>query len=411
MSTPSPRRSHLGAQFHSLITVLRKELRDFLRDRRTLILTLLVGPLIYPLLMLGIGKLTELRAQTQLERPLEIPIVGAQRAPNLVAWLAGQGIRAQKAGPGNASIERVEAAIRNQSQDVGLVIDGDFGKDWQAGKPAKVTVVSDSTSRNAELAIARVRAALSAYAQNVGALRLLARGIDPGITRAVGVQSRDLATPEAKRGMLLAVLLPLLLVLWSFIGGAHISMDATAGERERQSLEPLLATPASRGAIVSGKMLASVLLGITSLVLTLLSFKLSATLATGMARSLDVSMPAIAQLLVVLLPLVLVGTALITFLSAGAKSMKEAQSHMTWLIFLPMLPSYALMAYPLKDQALWQYAVPFLSQNQMLVKITRGESASPAQWGLYLVCAFGLALLLWLGAVWRYRQEKLAISA
>lgn len=395
----------------AVFTVFRKELRDFLRDRRTLVFTLLVGPLIYPLLMLGMGKLTELRAQTQLEKPLQIHIVGAGHAPSLVAWLAGQGIHA-KPEPASAGLAaRVDAAIRDQSEDVALEISPDFANDWRAGKPAAVTVVWDSTSRNADLPATRLRTALAAYGQQVGALRLLVRGVDPGITRAIGVQERDLATPEAKRGVLLSILLPLLLVLWAFIGGAHISMDSTAGERERQSLEPLLATPATRGAIVSGKMLAAASLGVTSLVLTLLSFKLSANLASGMARSLDVSLPAIGQLLLVLLPLVLLGTALLTFLSAGAKSMKEAQSHMGWLIFLPMLPSYALMAYPLKDQALWQYAVPFLSQNQMLVKITRGSSASPEQWAVYLACAFGLAMLVWLAATWRYRQERLAISA
>jgi sodium transport system permease protein len=80
------------------------------------------------------------------------------------------------------------------------------------------------------------------------------------------------------------------------------------------------------------------------------------------------------------------------------------------MMFMPMLPAYALMAYPLKDQELWQYAVPFLSQNQMLVKASRGETASPEQWGIYLACALALATVLWLAAIWRYRQEKLAIS-
>lgn len=400
-----------ASPFSNLVTVWRKELRDFLRDRRTLIFTLLVGPLIYPLLMLGVGKLTQMRTETQLEKPLDIRVVGQQRAPNLVAWLAGQGIRAKPASGSEAGQSAsVDAAIRNQSEDVAVIIAPDYAEDWQAGKPATVTVVADSTSRNAEIYVARVKGALSAYGQQVGALRLLARGIDPGIVRAVGVQDRDLATPEAKRGVLMSVILPMLLVLWAFIGGAHISMDSTAGERERQSLEPLLATPAPRWAIVSGKMLAATTLGLVSLVLTLLSFKLSATLASGMMRSLDVSGPAILKLLLVLLPLLLIGTALLTFLSAASKSMKEAQSHMGWLIFLPMVPSYALMAYPLKSQALWQYAVPFLAQNQMLVKVTRGEAATPAQWAVYLACAFGLALLLWLAATWRYKQERLAIS-
>ena len=390
----------------SLLTVMRKELRDFSRDRKTLALTLLMGPLIYPVLMLGMGKLTEMRLSTQLEKPLEIAIVGKEHAPNLTGFLASQGITAMKSPP-----KDVEATIRAQDADVALVIDEHFAKDWAAGRPARVAVVTDSTRRNAEIPVARVTAALDAYSQTTGAMRLVARGINPAVTRAIGVDRKDLATPEAKRGVVLAVVMPLLLLIFAFIGGAHLSMDTTAGERERQSLEPLLATPAPRSALVSGKMLAAALIGITGLVLTLLAFKISASLAgTGMAKMMDVSFPAIGKMLLILLPLVLLGTALLTFLSANSKSMKEAQAHMTWLLFLPMIPAYALMAYPLKDTQLWQYAVPFLSQNQLLGKVSRGEAAAPEQWAVYMAAALALAALLWLAAVWRYKQEKLAIS-
>ena len=390
----------------SMLTVLKKELRDFGRDRKTLALTLLMGPLIYPIIMLGMGKLTEMRLNTQLEKPLEIAIVGREQAPSLTEFLASQGITAMKAPP-----KDVEASIRAQDADVALVIDKDFAKDWRAGRPARVTVVSDSTRRNADVPVGRVTSALSGYSQTTGAMRLVARGINPSVTQAVGVDRKDLATPEAKRGVLLSVIMPLILLILAFIGGAHLSMDTTAGERERQSLEPLLATPAPRSALVSGKMLAAAAIGITSLLLTLLAFKLSANLAGGgMAKMMDVSFLAMGKMLLVLLPLVLIGTALLTFLSANAKSMKEAQAHMTWLLFVPMLPAYALMAYPLKDTQLWQYAVPFLSQNQLLGKISRGESPLPEQWGIYLVASLGLAALLWLAAVWRYKQERLAIS-
>lgn len=390
----------------SMLTVLKKELRDFGRDRKTLALTLLMGPLIYPIIMLGMGKLTEMRLHTQLEKPLEIAIVGKDVAPSLTEFLASQGITAMKAPP-----KDVEASIRAQDADVALVIDKDYAKDWREGRPARVTVVSDSTRRNADVAVARVTAALDGYSQTTGAMRLLTRGINPAVTRAVGVDRKDLATPEAKRGLLLAVIMPLILLILAFIGGAHLSMDTTAGERERQSLEPLLATPAPRSALVSGKMLAAAAIGITSLVLTLLAFKLSANLAGGgMAKMMDVSFLAMGKMLLVLLPLVLIGTALLTFLSANSKSMKEAQAHMTWLLFVPMLPAYALMAYPLKDTQLWQYAVPFLSQNQLLAKISRGESPLPEQWAIYLLSALALAAVLWFAAVWRYKQEKLAIS-
>ncbi len=388
----------------AMITVMLKELRDLSRDRRTLALALLLGPLLYPALMLGIGKLVEMRATTQLEKPLEVSIVGAQHAPNLVAYLASQGIRSKKLP------DDLDAAIRSQNEDVALVIDEDFAKQWREGQAAKIEIVQDSTRRDAEIPVARIRTALQGYSQQMGALRLLARGINPSVTRPLNIGSRDLATAEAKRGMLLSFILPVLLLITAFIGGAYLILDATAGERERQSLEPLLATPASRGAIVSGKIAAACVIGLLTLLLTLLSFKLSAQISSGMARQLDVSFLAIGKMLLILVPMLLIGTALLSFLAAAAKSMKEAQSHMTWLMLLPMLPGYVLMANPVKDK-LWQLLVPFLAQNQMLLKVIRGEAISMTQWGVYLAAALGLAALLWLAAVWRYGQEKLAISA
>ena len=71
-------------------TVLSKELVDLLRDRRTVMIGLLMGPLLFPALILGMVKLSEQRISTQLEQPLELPVVGREHAPNLVAWLAGQ---------------------------------------------------------------------------------------------------------------------------------------------------------------------------------------------------------------------------------------------------------------------------------------------------------------------------------
>ncbi|WP_119716821.1 ABC transporter permease [Cognatilysobacter tabacisoli] len=389
--------------FAATWAVMRKELRDIGRDRRTLALALLLGPLLYPVLMLGMGSLAEKRAKTQLDTVLEVPVLGAERAPNLVAFLATRGIKAV-APPAD-----LDAAIVRQDVDVALQVGADFADDWRAGRPALIEIVQDSTRRDAEIPSARLRAALDAYGRQVGALRLLARGIAPTVVEPVNVAARDLATPEAKRGQVLAFILPYLLIFSSFIGGAALILDATAGERERQSLEPLLATPARRGAIVSGKIAAACALGLASLVLTMLAFKVSAQLGGASARSLDVSFPAIATILLILVPMLFVGTALLTYLAAGAKSTKEAQSHMTWLMLMPMIPTLVLAINPLKTQ-LWQFAVPFLAQNQMLLKVIRAEPITAQMWIVYLVAGFGLAAVLWFAAVHRYGQEKLAIS-
>ena len=389
--------------FRTVFTVMRKELRDLSRDRRTLALALFLGPLLYPALMLGMGYLTENRIRTQVDKTLEIPMVGAEHAPNLVKFLATNGITAAPA-PAN-----LDTAIRSQEIDAALRISPDYAEDWRNGRPALVEIIRDSTRRDADIPTQRLQAALNAYSQQVGALRLLARGIDASVARPVNIGLQDMATPEAKQGMLLSVLLPYLLILTSFIGGAYLILDATAGERERQSLEPLLATPAPRSAVVSGKIAAACMIGLATLLLTLLAFKFSAQFAGTLGRQLNVSFLAIGKMLLILVPMLFIGTSLLTYLAASAKSMKEAQSHMTWLMLLPMIPTFALMANPLKSQP-WQFAVPFLAQNQLLLKVIRGESISIQVWAVYLGCSVGLAALLWLAAVLRYRQEKLAIS-
>ena len=117
-----------------------------------------------------------------------------------------------------------------------------------------------------------------------------------------------------------------------------------------------------------------------------------------------------AQLLFVLLPMVLIGTTLLTLISASVKSMKEAQGYMSVLMLLPMVPTIMLMVNPVKNQ-LWQFAVPFLAQNQMILKLVRSEAISVQEWAVYLGASFGLGLVLWLLAARLYHKEKLAISA
>lgn len=388
--------------FAALLVVMGKELRDLFRDRRTIRITLVMS-LFTPLLMLGIIALTENRVSTQLEKPLQLPVVGAQYAPNLVAWLGGQNV-AIKPSPADP-----DAAIRNQDEDVILAIDKDYPADWRAGRPARVAIIHDSSRQDSQIPVKRLQALLDAYGRTVGSLRLLVRGISPVVTAPLQVAQRDLATPESRRGLALSFL-PYLLILGAFLGSASLVIDATAGERERQSLEPLLATPAARGAIMSGKIAAACAFGMLSVVLTLVVFKLAFTFGPNIGITFDVSLPTILKMLLVLLPMVLLGACLLTLISAAAKSVKEAQSYMSVLMLLPIVPTVMLMVNPIKDQ-LWQFAVPFLAQNQLIMKLLRMEAIGADAWGVYLLCGLGLGALLWAIAARLYHREKLAISA
>ena len=390
--------------FKTLWAVATKELVEIFRDRKILINGLLLSPLLFPVLILGMGSLAENRARTQLESPLELPVVNADVAPNLVAFLATQNIVVEPA-PADP-----DALIRRQDKDVILRIDEAYAEDWRASRAATVEILHDSSRQDSQIPVRRVEVALEAYSQQAGAMRLMVRGVDPSLGTAIRATYRDLATPEAKRGMALAFL-PYLLILSAFLGGAYLVMDATAGERERQSLEPLLATPAGRGAIMSGKIAAACAFGMLGLLLTLLSFKISfGFVDSGPLKGVDVSMLAVAKLLLVLLPMVLLGTTLLTLISASVKTLKEAQSYMAFLMLLPILPTIILMVNPVKN-ALWMFATPFLAQNQLILMVLRQETITPAQWGVYLAAGFGVGAVLWGIAARLYHREALAISA
>jgi sodium transport system permease protein len=385
--------------------VMRKELLDAFRDRRMVMVAFVLMPLAVPLLLAGLSSVGTKRQVEKLEKTLELPVIGAEQAPNLVAWLGTNDVRviAPPADP--------DAAVREQDHEVVLRIDPQFGEDWRAGRPAAIELIYDSSRpMQSGATISRVRALLGGYSQQVGTLRLIARGIHPAVSQPLRIGDRDVATPES-RFDLAQQMLPYLLLLLAFIGGMQLAIDATAGERERQSLEPLLATPASREAIISGKILATAAFTLLSVLMTLLMFRVAFALVpmeqAGM--SLDVPWDALARLLLAILPIVLLGATVLTALAAFARSHREAQGYLPLLMFLPMLPTMYLMVSPVKTQ-LWMLAVPFLGQNQLILRILRDERITAVEWAASLGAGLLLAGLVWWIAARLYHREQLAAS-
>src|SRR3546814_8073067 len=141
-------------------------------------LALVMGPLLMPALLFGILTLAQSRAKSQIEKPLEIAIVGADRAPELVKWLAAEGIE-RKTLAGDP-----DAAIRSQDEDAYLRIGDDFGGQWTSGAPALVEIVPDSTRQDSNIPVRRLENPLQRSGQQVGAPRQLT----PGINQAVATQ-------------------------------------------------------------------------------------------------------------------------------------------------------------------------------------------------------------------------------
>ncbi|HJW06164.1 MAG TPA: ABC transporter permease [Rhodanobacter sp.] len=400
--TTTPPKTRRGGAF---LTVFLKEVRENLRDRRTLLSAFLTGPLLGPLLFVMLINLTLNRELDKAEKPLPVPVIGAEYAPNLLGALKAGGVLP------DAPVADPAQAVRQQDADVVLRIAPGYGKAWRQGEPVQVELFYDSSQRDTNSSVERVTQLVEGYARQQGAMRLVARGLSPGTAWPLQVARRDQATPQS-RAVLMFAMLPYFFVITIFMGGMYLAIDLTAGERERQSLEPLFANPVARWKILCGKLAAICAFSVASLLISLLAFAAVGQFipAEKIGMELDLGLHFAARVLLLMLPLVLLLAALQSMVAAFAKSYREAQTYISLLMLVPLIPSAALSFMPIKAQA-WMYAVPLLGQNLGIMQLLRGDGVSAAQLGLCLAGTLAAALLAVLATVQLYRSEKLAISA
>lgn len=386
-------------------TVFGKEVQENLRDRRTLISAFLTAPLLGPLLFVMLISVSLNRELDKAEQPLPVPVIGAEHAPNLLVALREGGVV-----PG-AAVASPEQAVRRQDVDVVLRIGSDYSKAWRKGEPVQVELFYDSSRRDTSASVERLTKLVEGYARQQGMMRLVARGLSPGTAWPLQVAPRDQATPQS-RAVLLFAMLPYFLVLTIFMGGMYLAIDLTAGERERQSLEPLFANPVPRWKILCGKLAAICLFSSASLLITLLAFAVVGKFipAAKIGMELDFGVHFASHVLLLMLPLVVLLAALQSMVAAFAKSYREAQTYISLLMLLPIIPSLLLSFLPIKATA-WMYAVPILGQNLGIMQLLRGDGVTAMQLALCLAGSAATALLAVLVTVQLYRSEKLAISA
>ncbi len=367
-----------------LSTVYKKEIRENLRDRRAIFNSLLLGPILFPVLFIGLAYFSASKQQERAEQVLEVPVVGALNAPNLVNFLEQQGIIIE------AAPDDPEGMVNAQEAPVVIRIPDQFAEQWKAGKPAVVELIADPSRRESQTQIRRIRGLLRAYGSQIGQLRLQLRGISPSIQSAVMVKDVDLSTPQS-RGLLFMIFLPYVLMITAFTGGMHLAIDTTAGEKERKSLEPLLINPVPRWQIMLGKMGATATYAFASLALTLLSFRFALPHMPTGALGIDLNLGAatVGGILLVIAPVVVLAAALLTTLAAMAKSLREAQSYMGLIFLVPMVPSIIFMVNPVNPES-WMMAIPMFSQNLLIGEFVRGESVS----ALWLALSMGSTLLI-----------------
>lgn len=385
-------------------TVFRKEVIENARDRRALSSALLYGPLVGPVLFAALITVILGQQQEAAEKTLQLPLIGAEHAPNLVRFLETQGVVIE------TPPQDPEAAIRDQTEDVVLRIPESYPARWLAAEPARVDLLFDASRQTAQTTVARVESLLQAYSRQVGVLRLQVRGIDPAVAAPVVVSQVDLSTAQSRAALLMAML-PYFLILSAFIGGMYLAIDTTAGERERQSLEPLLLAPVSRVQLAWGKLAATSLFASASLVICVLAFAVSMRLVPTAEFGLDLRLPFAAVLVMVItvLPVALLASGAQTVVASFSKSFREAQTYLQFLILIPALPSVLIAINPMKLE-LWMSAVPLLSQSLILTAVARGDTVAPQLILISMLSTTLLAAALGLVTARLFARERFALS-
>ena len=384
-------------------TIFQKEITDNLRDRRSLLSALLyplLGPAILIAIFYAIGNL----ANEQSEKPLNLPVIGAENAPNLVEFLRQANVAIQPP-PADA-----EALVREGELDVVLVIPNGFGAALTSGEPAPVRLILDESRQSASQSIDRVRTLLGAYNNQIGRMRLAARGVSPIVIDALAIETVDLSTPQSQVANLLN-LVPYFIIFSIFMGGMYLAIDTTAGEKERGSLEPLLTTPATHADLVLGKMGATLVFTAVAVVETVVGFILGVNLLP-LEQMIGVKISLTPQLalgvLALAAPMMLLASALQMIVATATKGTKEAQTYLGFLPMIPAMPGMFLAFFPVKPE-LWNMAIPTFGQQILINRLMRGEGIAPFHVVLNTTVTILVSLLLVWVAIRLYGREKLVL--
>lgn len=388
----------------TIFTVFVKEVLDNLRDKRTLTSALIMGPIFGPVLFAFVINLSIERSLESAEQTLELPVIGQEHAANLVAYLRSRNIDAVDAPEDLAAAME---AVKTGEHDVVLVIPPAIGEEIADMIPATVQLVSDQANTDADRDARRVRSALHGWSQELAAVRAVGRGINPMTLRPLNIDEVDVSTPSGRSALLLGMM-SYFFVVAALIGGMYLAIDTTAGERERGSLEPLLSLPVTRDQLIVGKIAATCLFMALSLLLSLTAFYfvLDYMPLQKLGMTPNFGIDVVLKTLLLFLPFILLGAALMTLVASFTKSYREAQTWLNVLLIAPTLPILIVSILTLRPRTEFMF-IPSLSQHLLLVDMVKNEPVNGQHVAISIISTLLIGgILTWVCAR-LYRREGL----
>lgn len=365
--------------------VYKKEIREILRDRRTL-MAIVLATLVAPL-TLGIISQVSLQTATQtytIGYSGDIPT-------GLDTLLRSTGLKLE-------SVADPKAAAKKQV-DLGI-----------AFLPGELDEYYDPSRQSAVLVDIRLQTALAQYNAAKAAAALQQRGVDPGILTPIRLVSRPLSSPaEAASNGFLSFFLPYILITMILTGGFSAALDSSAGERERKTLESLLLTPAPRSRVLLGKIGAVTTVSLAAAIAAIGSmlFALSRISLGGSTFHVNLGVSATVVMIWLALLLAISFSSLTLALGTLAKSFRQGQAYVTPLYFITIFPAAITLFIPDFNPNLAYYLIPIL--NAVLV-LRDAILRTQVDWAHLVVTTISLgatAVISWVAARYLFTRESL----
>jgi sodium transport system permease protein len=328
--------------------VYRKELREALRDRRTLISTILVPILLFPVLTVGIGYVVVGLIEEASHQPSRIMILGGSDSPAIVESLGK--VKNLIVVPSSANYVDL---ISNKK--IRAAVEIPPGLQSAAGDrypPVKIYIFSGDLKSSA--AATRIEKFFSDYRDDRARERLAAEHLPAGLLKSFDIKQQNVVSAEKVAGETFGGIIPYLVIIMCLTGAMYPAMDLTAGEKERATMETILSSPISRTHLVLGKFLLVLTASLATAALSVTSMGVSSAVlqhfhTAGPQESADSVMPAaiglgaVLSVFLVAVPLAVMFSAALITIALFAKSYKEAQSYISPLMFVVIIPAVAAM--------------------------------------------------------------------
>ncbi|MCL2546105.1 MAG: ABC transporter permease [Oscillospiraceae bacterium] len=380
--------------------VLRKELKDTFRDKKTVYLGMLLPLVLYPLLFWFMG-----RGAAQFDQAgATVALYGMNNAPAVQAFLTDTVF---------ADFEEIDVVdsddplqdLLDGNVNVVMRMDDNAAAALLAGEQADIQLMYNNTRTASQVGVATVQGTLYAYNQIVVAQRLYSEhGVSlDDLSPLVILPNERYSDAEGEANDFLSMMVPMLLLIMLAVGSMASAVDMFAGEKERKTLEPLLTTRAGRGSILTGKFLAVSMIGFLTTIITLvgmfLGFYINADTMMGEGGGfgglLEIPIPALLLSLLLVVAVQMSFTAIHVILSAWSKNVKEASTYGSMVMVAAMIPAYATMFMAAGDVPRWMMYVPFVNVAGAL-KMLLGGFHDYAMVGIALASsAVFLFVLLW----------------